>query len=661
MTALFLKLLNLSITAGWIVLAVIAVRFVLKRAPKYIHCVLWGIVGLRLCIPFSIESVLSLVPSAETVPMDIVSSSAPSVDSGIPVVNNVINPVISTVLESESASKINPLQIICNVASVVWIIGVIAMLIYAIVSYVLLRKRVSASIRSGNAYICDNISAPFILGVINPKIYLPSALQGREKIFVLAHEKAHISRCDHIWKPLAFLLLSVYWFNPLLWLGYVLLCRDIEFACDEKVAKKIKQNERIEYSETLLNIGVSRLRIAACPLAFGEVSVKSRIKNVLNYRKPAFWIIIVAVAACVVVSVCFLTNPPEKNDEENHGMQETEQDFETEEETEHVHNYVSEIILNSTCSAQGEAKYTCADCGDEYTEKIEPIAHTYTSQVTTAATCAVKGVVTYTCNACGDSYTEETDYDLSTHKFKYDAGRMLKFMTCDEPGIIEYTCSVCGAKETENVPSVHDYDEISTTATCTQPGVSTYECKFCGDTKTETMHPLSHLWKNATCTAPKTCTRCGEIKGEALGHTTYGGNCQRCKQYISRINVVGVTGKNQTINMEEYPYYEGSFYITDCWIEYKEKDQVLHVIIDSTDLIWDVGQLITQPFYSINFINCDTGEVVYKDICSPKINSDYASEWDEFYSLEQYNYNYVREIPTGDYIIEIAPCPPYSN
>ncbi|MBR5615419.1 MAG: hypothetical protein IKW66_01230, partial [Clostridia bacterium] len=311
MDAVFLKLLNLSLTASWLCLAVLLVRLLLKKAPKAISCALWALVGLRLLFPFSIESMLSLIPSAEPLPEDILLSPTPTINSGIPIVNEVVNPVISGSLAPNPGDSVNPLQVITTVAGYVWVIGMVAMLVYMLVTYLRVRRKVTEAAKiEGNVYECDHINTPFILGVIRPRIYLPSSMSDSDRAFVIAHEKAHLRRLDHVWKPLGFLLLTVYWFNPLLWLGYILLCRDIELACDEKVIRELGTDIKKQYSEALINCSVPRRAISACPLAFGEVGVKGRIKSVLSYKKPAFWIILVAVVALIVTGVCFLTDPP---------------------------------------------------------------------------------------------------------------------------------------------------------------------------------------------------------------------------------------------------------------------------------------------------------------------------------------------------------------
>ena len=310
MESVFLHLVNMSITAGWLVLVVMVLRLVFRRAPKWIHCLLWALVALRLIFPLSIESAISLIPSAETVPVDTFLYETPIIHSGVPVVDNVVNPIISESLAPQPMDSVNPTQVVSTVATYVWVLGMVAMVLYALITTARLwwRVRESVSLRD-NVRLCDRIATPFILGLFRPRIYLPTTLAAGDSASVLAHEQAHIRRRDHWWKPLGFLLLSVYWFHPLLWVGYILLCRDIEAACDEKVIHHMDVAQRKAYSASLLACSAPRHLITACPLAFGETGVKNRIKSVLNYKKPAFWIIIVAVVATVVAAVCLLTNP----------------------------------------------------------------------------------------------------------------------------------------------------------------------------------------------------------------------------------------------------------------------------------------------------------------------------------------------------------------
>ena len=316
MAAVFLKLLNLSISASWLVLAVLVLRLVSKRSPKWMNVLLWGIVALRLVLPFSVESALSLIPSAETVSPAVVQfDPAPTITSGVKIIDNAVNPSLSEHFAAAPLASVNPLYVWTYLAGWVWLIGLGVMLLYALASYLRLRRRVSVSLCvRENIYLCDAISSPFILGVVKPRIYLPSGLDEVQRQNVLSHERAHLARRDHWWKPLGFALLAVYWFNPVLWLAYALLCRDIELACDERVIRTMDESAVKTYSTVLLACSMPRKAVITCPLAFGEVAVKERVRNALRYKKPAFWVVAASVAVCVVVAVCFLTNPPTDTD-----------------------------------------------------------------------------------------------------------------------------------------------------------------------------------------------------------------------------------------------------------------------------------------------------------------------------------------------------------
>ncbi len=361
MSDLFINLLNMSITASWLVLAVVVLRFLLKKAPKWINTVLWAFVGFRLVCPFSFESVLSLIPSAETVPTDIVYSQSPTIHSGIPALNSTFNPIISESFAPDVTASANPLQIITTIASFLWIIGIIAMLVYSCVSFIRLNGKVREGVvLKDNIWLCDRIDTPFILGLFKPRIFLPSGMAESDMEYVIAHENAHLKRRDHWWKPLGFILLTVYWFNPVMWIAYILLCRDIELACDEKVLKEMGGDIKKSYSEALINCSVSRRAISACPLAFGETGVKGRIKSVLSYKKPALWIIIIAVISCIVVAVCFLTNPKSDLKKSNPELDAA------------VSQAILEInssgeLYNTECVAEGHIIYGIEEEGDNVT------------------------------------------------------------------------------------------------------------------------------------------------------------------------------------------------------------------------------------------------------------------------------------------------------
>ncbi len=316
MENVFLKLLNMSITAGWLILAVIVLRFLLRKAPKWICCLLWAMVAFRLVCPISLESIFSMVPSRETIRHDAVISTNPTIDSGVVFVDNVVNPVIRESLAPAPGASVNPLQVGLFIAGIVWSVGVCIMLAYAGVSYLRLRYRVRTAVRfRENIYISEYIDTPFILGVIRPRIYLSMGMEEATLEPVMSHEQAHIKRRDYLWKPLGYVMLAVYWFHPLCWFAYSLFCKDIELACDEKVIKNYDSHQKKTYSEALLSCSMNRSTLAVCPLAFGEVGVKERIKSVLHYKKPAFWLIVAAVIVCVPAAVCFLTDPVKEEDE----------------------------------------------------------------------------------------------------------------------------------------------------------------------------------------------------------------------------------------------------------------------------------------------------------------------------------------------------------
>lgn len=312
---IFLKLLNMSITAGWLILAVLCVRLLFRKMPKWINCLLWGVVAVRLLFPFSIESAYSLQPSAEPVKANTVVDGeivpyVPSIESNFTFVENTVNPILADNFAYEVTESVAPLQVFTEVAGYIWLVGMMVLLCFAAGSVIRLRLMVRESVRiKENVFICDAVNSPFILGVISPKIYLSSALSEDEMKHILAHEKAHLRRLDHLWKPFGYLLLSIYWFNPLCWIAYILLCKDIELACDEKVIKDMDFGEKKEYSRVLLSCAMQRRLVSVCPLAFGEVGVKERVKSVLRYKRPAFWITMIAILAGILVAVCFLTNP----------------------------------------------------------------------------------------------------------------------------------------------------------------------------------------------------------------------------------------------------------------------------------------------------------------------------------------------------------------
>lgn len=310
MDDVFLKLLNLSISASWLILAVLVLRVVLKKAPKWVMPLLWGVVALRLVCLFSIESALSLIPSAETIPSEIVTETREPVLYEQATLDIVTNPTLPSAAEVHVGVSRQQAQVDFNIYSVLWLAGMAALLVHALVSAgKLKRKLATAILLRDNIYESEFVDSPFVFGVVKPNIYLPMHMDEGTAAYVIAHEHAHLARRDHWWKVLGYLVLALHWFNPLVWVAYILFCRDIELACDEKVVKGLDGAARADYSQALLSCAAPKRAVAACPLAFGEGNIKMRVKSALHYKKPAFWVAAAAVLAVVIVAVCFLTNP----------------------------------------------------------------------------------------------------------------------------------------------------------------------------------------------------------------------------------------------------------------------------------------------------------------------------------------------------------------
>lgn len=310
MDDVFLKLVNLSISASWLILAVLVLRVVLKKAPKWVMPLLWGVVALRLVCLFSIESALSLIPSTETIPSEIVTETREPVLYEQATLDIVTNPTLPSAAEVPVGVSRQQAQVDFNIYSVLWLAGMAALLVHALVSAgKLKRKLATAILLRDNIYESEFVDSPFVFGVVKPNIYLPMHMDEGTAAYVIAHERAHLARRDHWWKVLGYLVLALHWFNPLVWVAYILFCRDIELACDEKVVKGLDGAARADYSQALLSCAAPKRAVAACPLAFGEGNIKTRVKSALHYKKPAFWVAAAAVLAVVIMAVCFLTNP----------------------------------------------------------------------------------------------------------------------------------------------------------------------------------------------------------------------------------------------------------------------------------------------------------------------------------------------------------------
>lgn len=358
---IFLKILNMGLTASWLILAALLLRFFLKKTPKWIHCLLWALVAFKLVCPVTIESVFSLVPESEPLPRQIMTENTFRVHTGIGLVDAPVNEYLGDhYYEGVSVPADNGSRMI-YVLGIVWAAGLFLLILYALISYYRLYRLTRVQIvLEDRVFQCDAIDTPFILGMIRPRIYLPSAMESGQAAYVIAHERAHLKRRDHLWKPLGFLILAVYWFDPLCWLSYILFCRDIEAACDERVIREMGEESKKPYAHALLTCSVRQNMVTACPLAFGETGVKERIKNVLNYKKPAFWVVAAAVICCIIAAVCFLTSP-KKEDTDSGDPYET------------VRPYANEYVKERYLALQGSV----ADY--DYTDwRIEHLEHCYT-------------------------------------------------------------------------------------------------------------------------------------------------------------------------------------------------------------------------------------------------------------------------------------------
>lgn len=311
MTELFLSFVNRSITAGWMILPVLCLRWCLRNfRSKDLICILWGLVGLRLALPFSLPTPFSLVPSAQTIPTDIMYASSPAIDTGLSTLNQAVNPMLSTSFSPDPSASANPLQIWLALAALIWVIGIALFALYALISLLRLRHRLAEAVPVGeNVWVCDHIASPFLLGLMHPRIYLPSSLDPQTAASVIAHEHAHLMRRDPIWKAVGFVLLALYWFHPLVWMAYILFCRDMELACDARATRDFSPAERKTYAEALLACSLPHAGRSFCPLAFGEIGVKSRIRALLQGKKPSHLLVVVTISIIAILAVCFLTDP----------------------------------------------------------------------------------------------------------------------------------------------------------------------------------------------------------------------------------------------------------------------------------------------------------------------------------------------------------------
>lgn len=477
MTALFLTLLNMSIAAGWSILAVLLLRLCLRKAPKWITCLLWVIPALRLLIPGFLESGFSLIPSPEVIPTDIVQAETPIIYSGFSEINSTVNPLLTQQADS--------LDQLLQVSAIIWAVGFGIMLLCSFISWLRLHFMVRASMQyRDRIYLCDDVKSPFIFGILRPRIYLPSGLEEETLRHVVAHETSHLKRLDHLWKPLGYLLLSIYWFNPLLWVAYILLCRDIERACDEQVLRSIDETGRHRYAKALMDCSTHRRMILTCPVAFGEVGVKARIKAVLSYKKPAFWVVLVALLICTATSVCFLTNPKPC-----------------------LHTYRSEVTLSATCTQKGLDTMTCTKCGHAYAVNTPLCAHNYDEGVVLQASdCATQGAEELTCLDCGEVTVRSLPLTPDIHDLQET---VVKAPACGTPGVGNTTCSRCGYLHAYEIAALEHQYELTEKikANCLHVGQEVYTCKFCGLKEVKELPKTDHYGGAfcLVCGAPFQC------------------------------------------------------------------------------------------------------------------------------------------------------------
>ena len=311
-SGVFLRVFNVAVTAGWIVPACLLLRVILRgRLPGWVRCALWSVVGIRLLLPFSLESIFSLIPSAQTVPPTITTAPMPQVNVGVPPVDAVINPVISQTMAPKPQASVNPMQVVLSVGTVVWLVGVAVMLLVLLVNGWRLRRILQIRrLEEKGVYVCDGIPTAFVMGVLRPVIYIPSNLDPQDREYVLAHERMHIRRGDHIGKLLGTLLLAVYWFHPLLWVAYAMYSRDVEMACDEAVLNHFGEAHAAPYALALVNCVEQQMRAKKSSSAsFGESDIKERVRHMMKYKKPKLWVTLASIALIAVTAICFLTSP----------------------------------------------------------------------------------------------------------------------------------------------------------------------------------------------------------------------------------------------------------------------------------------------------------------------------------------------------------------
>lgn len=313
---IFLKVLNMSFAAGWLIVVVIILRLIARKAPRWIICLLWGFVAIRLICPFTIESSFGVLPSEEIMPKSILSESCRkwNITTGVEPVDGLVNKYLGDIYHEGTSMAYDYGNILMSKLGTIWICGVLGLLLYGVIMNLRLRGHLKEAVLvQEKVYLCDYVRSPFVFGFFRPHIYLPSGLDESDMQYVIAHEKAHLQRKDHIWKVTAFLLLAIYWLHPLSWAAFILFCRDMELACDEKVIKNLSLPEKKAYSESLLSCSFKKRMVIVYPVTFGEVGVKQRVKSILKYKKPGFWVVSFSLLTCIVTGICFLTTLPQEH------------------------------------------------------------------------------------------------------------------------------------------------------------------------------------------------------------------------------------------------------------------------------------------------------------------------------------------------------------
>lgn len=572
MAELLFPYLRISFSASVMIAAVLLVRPLLRKAPRNITCLLWLLVALRLLIPFELKSPVSLQPRPITESASIIEL-APQPTFSTPNLTPEIQPELQnpvTEPQPDTTLKLEPETVI----TILWVTGSLGLLIYAAVSLTMLRHRVRDAVQCPDGvWESDRIADAFLLGYWKPRIYLPAILPHQDRELIVAHERSHQSRGDQWWKLLGLVCLSVHWFNPLVWLSFWLMCRDIETACDEKVVQNLNLEQRKDYSLALLNSGKRMSGFLSYPVAFGEVNLKHRIKNVLSYRKPGLWVTLGAITLASVIAVCFMTGPEECVHEFDSTVTTEATCLEAGVRTDICklcdysnsvpvaatgHHYDDGIVtLAASCTAEGVLTYRCSHCSHTRTEPIPLAAHFFDTGVETRpATCSEQGVLTCTCKTCGTTKTEA----IHTIEHTFGEKNITKAPTCVSEGEVSVVCTVCNHQQpVEKIPKSEDHDYESTVirtptcidpgkgkrvctlcghstqidygltnhsygdasvikaATCTAKGEQAYTCSVCDHVKTESIPKRGHNWNDVDCTTAPTCTVCS-AKGEATGH-----------------------------------------------------------------------------------------------------------------------------------------------